>query len=409
MNPALRFALPVLAAAALPALVLLTPAGAQQDAGFEDVGETRDAMQRARAQAKAAEQRGERLEAEARAATEAAEKTAREAAALAARIQQAEADIAVNEARITLVNQQRDKLARRLAERRGPLLRLTASLQKMSRRPLALSALRPGSVRDAVYLRAMLETTLPQVRQRTAALRAEIERGKALEREARAALADLRATESQLDDRRKQLAAVETRQRLESRRASGAADREAERALALAEEARDLDGLVARLGEAGSLRKELASLPGPIIRPPRPEASEVVAESTAAPAAMAVRPPDGFQLPVAGRTIVGFGAPVEGGVTSKGLSLAPRNGAQIVAPAAGRVAFAGPYRGFGRIVIIEHPGGWTSLITGLARNDVAVGEELLGGAPLGVAGVDRPVVTLELRRQGEPVNPLDFL
>jgi len=47
-------------------------------------------------------------------------------------------------------------------------------------------------------------------------------------------------------------------------------------------------------------------------------------------------------------------------------------------------------------------------VTGLARADVAVGEELGGGAPLGVAGPDHPAITLELRRSGEPVNPLLF-
>ncbi|MGC1270988.1 MAG: peptidoglycan DD-metalloendopeptidase family protein, partial [Croceibacterium sp.] len=80
-----------------------------------------------------------------------------------------------------------------------------------------------------------------------------------------------------------------------------------------------------------------------------------------------------------------------------------------VAPAPGRVAFAGPYRGYGRIVILEHAGGWTSLVTGLARTDVQVGDQLVGGAPLGIAGRSSPVVTLELRRLGEPVDPLPFV
>lgn len=391
-------------------LPLLTGAlEAQRDAGFESADETRAALQRARQQARDAETRGTRLEIEARQATEAADKTAREAAALAARIQQTEAGIAESEARIALVGTQRVALARRLAERREPLLRLTASLQKMARRPLVLSALRPGSLRETVYLRAMLAATVPQVRARTAALRAEIERGKALEREARRALAQLRAQEATLGERRKALAALETRQRLQSRAASGAADRESERALALAEEARDLDTLVDKLDQAGSLREELAALPGPIMRPRLPEESEVVANGGPTPAASSAAPPAGLQLPVAGRTLAGFGSVEEGGVRSKGISLAPRDGAQVVAPAAGRVAFAGPYSGFGRIVIIEHSGGWTSLVTGLARSDVAVGQQLVGGSPLGVAGVGRPVVTFELRRAGEPVNPLDYL
>jgi septal ring factor EnvC (AmiA/AmiB activator) len=106
--------------------------------------------------------------------------------------------------------------------------------------------------------------------------------------------------------------------------------------------------------------------------------------------------------------VAGFGVAGDGG-TSSGLTLAPRPGAQVVAPAAGRVAFAGPYRGYGRIVIIEHEGGWTSLITGLARVDVRVGDRLVAGAPLGVAGQGQPQVSLELRRDNEPVNPLQYL
>ena len=78
-------------------------------------------------------------------------------------------------------------------------------------------------------------------------------------------------------------------------------------------------------------------------------------------------------------------------------------------PGAGRVAFAGPYRGYGLIVIIEHGGGWTSLVTGLSQLDCWAGEQLVTGGSLGRAGPGSPLLTLELRRQGNPVNPLDFI
>jgi len=381
---------------------------AQRDVAPPTTEETRAALQRALEESREAEARGLRLEAEALEATEALAKTATEAAALAARIQQAEAGIAAAEARIVLIDDERDKLNKRLAARREPLIRLTGALQKLARRPLALSALKPGSVRETVYLRAMLENAIPQVRQRTAALRAEIKRGQAIEAEARQALAALEDSETQLEDRRRRLAAIETRQRLALRQAGGDADREKELALALAEEARDLDALVAQLDAAGNLRKELAALPGPIMRPSQPQET-LAAVATATPIPSATMPNSGFQLPVTGRTIAGFGEIGDGGVRNTGISLSPRNGAQVIAPAEGRVAFAGPYRGYDRIVIIEHDGGWTSLVTGLARTDVAVGDDLLSGSPLGVAGGEQPVVTLELRRGGEPVNPLEFI
>lgn len=397
-------------AAALIAITALTgDASAQREAGFTDSEETRAAIARAQSEAKAAEERGEQLEKEAEEATEAAERTAREAAALAARIQQAEAGIEAAEARIFLIDGQRKALAKRLSDRREPLVRLTAALQKLARRPLALSALRPGSVRETVYMRALLESTIPQVRERTAALRAEVETGRRLEAEARQALSSLSGSETDLEQRRDQLAAIETRQRLKARQNSGDAARETDRALALAEEARDLEGLMEQFDRSGLLRQELAALSGPIIRPQRPGASRVISPTATATATSTAAATARFQLPVTGRTISGFGEQGEGGTRNTGLTLAPREGAQVVAPAAGRVAFAGPYRGFGAIVIVEHAGGWTSLITGLARTDVSVGEELLAGAPLGVAEVERPLVMLELRKDGEPVNPLEYL
>jgi septal ring factor EnvC (AmiA/AmiB activator) len=366
-------------------------------------------LARAARESRRAEQRVARLTREAEAATEAAERVAAETAALAARIQQTEADIEVARAQLTITRAERAELTARLAEQQEPTARLAAALQTASRRPLALSALQPGSLKEVVYVRAVLDSAVPQIRARTANLRAELDKGRMLEAEAAAALGSLRDGEQALRQRRAQLAALENRQRVASRTARGAAVREAERALALAEEARDLDGLVARLDDIAALRRELAALPGPVLRPADLAAALPTASQPVAAATSSAKPPRDFQLPVDGRTLVGFGAKRDSGLASTGLVLAPVAGAQVVAPARGRVAFAGPYRGFGRIVIIEHDGGWTSLVTGLARVDAAVGDTVIGGSPIGVAGGREEPVTIELRRDGEPANPLQFL
>lgn len=391
---------------ALLALGGVGPAIAQVAPGYDDADETRRAMAEAQAEGAAARSRAEVLEAGAARATEAVTRTAQEAAAVAARIQQAEAGRAANEARIRLIDRQRANLRARLAQRQRPVMQLTAALQRLSRRPAVLSLLRPGSVRDTMYMRALLETMLPDVERRTAALRAEIARGRSLQQEARRASAALRASEQELGMRRQALAALETRQRLASREASGVADREAERALALAEQARDLGGLVRQLDAAGLVRVSLARLPGPLVRPARPEDSQVTAVTAQPELARGL---GRYQLPLAGRLVAGFGDLQPGLPRSRGISIAARAGAQAVAPAAGRVAFAGPYRGYGNIVIIEHPGGWTTLVTGLGQLDAQIGQRLVAGSPLGVAGPGKPLVGLELRRNGEPVNPLDLI
>lgn len=395
------------------ACAVLLGAAAYAAAGqlYDDPAETREALRQALAERQLAEKRSKQLEAEAARATEAADKTQREAAALAARIQQAEAGIAAAEARIAMVDRERAALREALGRQQGPLVRLTAALQQFSRRPAALSILRPGSVRDIVYTRAMLASTIPVVNQRTSGLRADLARSRELRQQAVQAAGVLRDEQQRYDSRHKELAALETQQRLASREVGGDAAREAERALALAEQARDLDTLVGELDKAGNLRRQLAALPGPVMRPDDPSQARSAAASEA-PAtggeANAGPAPSPYYLPVTGRTVGGFGAPTDAG-PSTSLTLAPRAGAQVVAPAAGRVAFAGPYRGYGQIVIIEHAGGWISLVTGLARIDVRVGDRLVGGSPIGVAGPGRPTIALELRRDGKAVNPLQFV
>lgn len=373
-----------------------------------DVDATRAQQQilAARREGAAARKRAEALEKRARSVTEQAEKTARQAAALAARIQENEAEIAAQEARLALVGAKRTALREQLATQQGPLARLTGALQRLSRRPTLLALLRPGSVRDAVYMRALLDTMLPEVDRQTAGLRREIAKGRALEAQAQAAEADLRTARAAMLDKRHELAALETRQRLASREVGGNAARESQRALALAERANDLGALVKSMDERGALREELAALPGPLMRPPRPEDAHVV------DAAQFVAPPAGltaWTLPVMGAVVTGFGEDAPGQPRARGVTLQTRANAQVVAPAAGRVAFAGPYRGHGRIVIIEHAGDWISLVTGLARLDVKVGDTIVAGAPLGLTGPGTPRVMVELRHKGEPVNPLQFV
>ena len=397
-----RLILPLFAVLALAGGALALPQPA-----YEDLGDTRAALAAAQAQGEAARQRAQALEAEAAKATGAADRTAREAAALAARIQQAEAGLAAGEARLALIGRDQSALRAGLAAKQRPLVRLTGALQRLSRRPMVLSLLRPGSLRDTMHLRALLETMLPEVERRTLGLRREIARGRTLQDNALAAQQALRRDQSELAQRRTALAALETRQRLASRDASGVADREAERALALAEQARDLGALTQSLGQAGTLREILAALPGPVLRPERPDLARVTPEDP--PAATAAPGIAGYILPVDGRLVAGFGEAKPGVPLSRGIALAPRGGAQAVAPAPGRVVFAGPYRGYGNIVIVEHPGGWTSVITGLARLNAKVGEQLVRGSPLGSAGPLRPLLTLELRKDGEPINPLDAI
>jgi len=351
------------------------------------------AYRQASEQAKRARALSRQLEAQASAATREADRLNAQAAALAARVTESEADLRAGQARIAIIGKLVERQSAGLAQQQGPLVRLTAALQSFSRRPPVLALLQPGSLRDTVHVRAAFAHLLPVIRERTDRLRADLDRTRALQAMAVQATDGLRDARARLAEQRVALSRLEAQKRIAARGLSSDAALETERALAMSERARDIGALLARMQQAGARRDRLAALPGP---EPRPGTPERAAAAAAAPA---------YRLPVAGTLITGMGELSDSGVRSRGITIATAPGAQVVAPARGRIVFAGPYGGFGQIVIIDHGDGWTTLVTDLARLSVAVGQDVGQGGPIGVAGGgEHPAVTIELRRQGRPVD-----
>ncbi|WP_245646688.1 murein hydrolase activator EnvC family protein [Sphingomonas soli] len=349
--------------------------------------QSREALARSRAleQAAAAER------------DQAAQARAQEAAA-AERIKAAEADIAAAAARIGIVDRQLADQRTRVAERQGPILRLIAALQSMARRPPVLGLVQPGSTEDMVHVRAVLGTAMPVVEARTADVRAELGRIRALRAEATAAVASLKQARNRIEAERVALVKLEAEHRARSRELDRGALIESDRALALGEQARDLVDQMESAGQAAELQGDLAALPGPLPRTGDP----------APPKRSAGGAP--YRLPVAGQVVTGMGELSSTGVRARGITMACAPGAAAVAPAGGRIIYAAPFRAYGGVVIVDHGNGWTSLITGLGAVSVKVGDQVAQGAPIGQAPTgDAPRLTIELRRRGQPMDLAQLL
>ena len=373
----------------LGALAAATALAAQDD--------PRARLATAQAQANDAQARAAALDAQAQSALDQAERARVASAAVAARIQAAEADIGAAEARLAIIRALQRRQEQRLAAREQPIARLVGALETMARRPVAATLLQPGSLNDLVHVRAVLSTITPRIAEQTADLRAEVARSAALRRQAAVALALLRDGQRRGRMEQQQLARLEVEQRQRSAALAGSARLEAERAATLGEQARDLEDLVRRLGAEGSLRERLAGLPGPLPRPARLSEALPVEAAPSTPQRLS------YRLPVLGPVVRGFGEALPSGMRASGVSIGARPGAIVVAPAAGRVTFAGLYRGYGGIAIVDHGDGYMSIVTGLASNIARIGDTVTAGSPLGRAG--REGVTVELRQDGKPVNP----
>ena len=379
----------VLVASLVAILVTGNLAAAQVPSLAEQQGRLRDAT----AQSNAAQARSAALERQAAAeSNQAAQARAREAAA-AERIKAAEADIAAARARIGIVDRQLAGQRTRVAERQGPILRLIAALQSMARRPAVLGLVQPGSTTDMVHVRAVLGTVMPVVESRTRDVRAELSRIRQLRAQALAAVNSFRDARQRIEQERIGLVKLEAEHRARSAQLASSARVESDRALALGEGAREIVDQFETSGEAAEIQADLAALPGPLPRP------------GSAVAATGPRGGPPYLLPVAGTVVTGMGELSPTGVRARGVTLACAANSDAVAPTGGRILFAGPFRDYGGVVIIDHGNGWTSSITGLGAIAVRVGQQVSQGTRIGRAPeTEAPRITVELRRRGEPMD-----
>jgi septal ring factor EnvC (AmiA/AmiB activator) len=115
------------------------------------------------------------------------------------------------------------------------------------------------------------------------------------------------------------------------------------------------------------------------------------------------------RMPLTGIIRIGYNQADAFGAPSQGLTIEGVGGALIVAPMAGTVRFAGHFKNYGNMIIVEHAGGYHSLIAGLEKIDTVVGQSVSAGEPVGLLhhadGAEKPSLYYELRLNGRPVNP----
>jgi septal ring factor EnvC (AmiA/AmiB activator) len=335
----------------------------------------------------------------------------RRSIAIAGRIQEHESILLTLEEKRFALEIERRNTAASLDARREQLAAMLAALQRISLHPpVALIAL-PSEPVDTVRSALLLRRSVPSVMSLGRALRVELDQLAELTKAVTAAKnkiieedAALRLQQSALTELMTQKNALAA----QTRRAYGKAQARAAR---LGKEARNLRDLVARLATKRARSSPVARLV------PVPQPSK---HSKGRPA-IAVPPPDMKRdipvlasdgLPVRGRIDRQFGHRLVNGGNTKGVSIKTRPGSTVIAPRDGLIVFAGPFRGLGQLLIIEYEAKYHLLLAGLKRIDKQVGENVLAGEPVGTmdaSQISGPALYMELRRNGQPINPLPWL
>ncbi len=119
-------------------------------------------------------------------------------------------------------------------------------------------------------------------------------------------------------------------------------------------------------------------------------------------------------LPVQGKILIRFGQSDQNGAPSKGIHLETREEAQVVSPCDGVILYAGPFRSYGQLLIINPGGGYHVVIAGMDRIDAQQGQYVLAGEPIAAMGAEthtgerspkRPTLYVEFRRDQQSIDP----
>jgi len=333
---------------------------------------------------------------------------------VAGKVRAAETGITDAEARLRPLDAREQAIRSSQDSRRTEIVEVLAALQRAGRRTPPALLVRPEDALQSLRTAMLLGSVVPDLRARATSLANDLSELIALRKTTATERDRLAADRDRLKTDQTRLAAlVDERQRQQ-----GAIEKDMEaesaRAIALAKQADSLQGLIAKMEQdvkAAAKAALAASQSG------RSDSALFKNPNRTSPAIAFASAKGLFRFPVNGAKIRDFGGSDGAGGIEKGISLASRPGAQVTTPCDGWVVYAGPFRSYGQLLILNAGGGYHVLIAGMERISVNIGQFVLTGEPVATMGstsqvasilatnASQPVLYVEFRKDGTPIDP----
>ncbi len=364
-----------------------------------------------RAQSKELKERSETL-------GQQAEALRAELIALSQSVQQREANVTRLESKLAELTRDEEEARHALEKRYAQSVETLMALQRLALNPPQAIIAQPQEPADMVRSAILLRTIVPHIQEQAIILREDVKRYS----EKRILLArqkeQLGLANVDLDKERRRLDRLIRQKKQLSRKYLADSSFAQDRVAQLTRKAKDLRALLARLArdkkQQAAKREQEKKHAQQNKAEPRTPVQKVEKLSRVKPvnSRPIAKSRGNLTRPASGPVVMLFGEKEKLGGKHKGISIKTRHGAQIVATYDGQIAFAGPFRGYKQLLIIDHGDGFHTLLTGMDHLDVSVGQWLLSGEPIGVmsskASGDANLY-FELRKNGAPINPLPWL
>jgi septal ring factor EnvC (AmiA/AmiB activator) len=377
----------------------------------DDVKQRAQELEDARAAQKSAAESQAKLQADIASIGQDRSKLNQQLIDVAARVRGIEGGMGDTEARLRALDQREAQMRASLDSRRSDIVEVLAALQRAGRRTPPALLVRPDDALQSLRTAMLLGALVPELRARAEKISAEL--GDLLTvRKAISTQRDKLATDHDKlkDDQTRLSALVEERQRKQS---SAEKDLEAEsgRAIALSKQVDSLQGLIGKMEQdlkSAAKAAATASLQGAPATNGKADPAALKNPTRTSPAIAFTSAKGMFALPVNGTKIREFGASDGVGGIEKGISLATRPGAQVTTPCDGWVVYAGPFRSYGQLLILNAGGGYHVLIAGMERISVNIGQFVLTGEPIATMGSTSQVASILSTNASQPVLYVEF-
>jgi septal ring factor EnvC (AmiA/AmiB activator) len=340
---------------------------------------------------------------------------------IAAQVRGVETRISDAEARLRPLDSHEQRIRSSLDSRRSEIVEVLAALQRAGRRSPPALLIRPEDALQSLRTAMLLGSVVPELRARAAILAGDLNELVTVRKTIASERDRLAADRDKLRDDQTRLAAlIDERQRQQSA-VEKDMDAEGARAVALSRQVDNLQGLITRMEQelkTAAKAATSASLQGAPASPSgKPDLTALKNPARLSPAIAFASAKGLFAMPVNGVKIREFGGSDGAGGVEKGISLAARPGAQVTTPCDGWVVYAGPFRSYGQLLILNTGGGYHVLIAGMERISVNIGQFVLTGEPVATMGTrsqvasilatnaSQPVLYIEFRKDGTPIDP----
>lgn len=381
--------------------------------GSKTVSVSAAEVAKAEAEAQKAKQEKQRLEQQAQKIKNELNSVNQKMIAAAKKIQNGEDEVRQKQEELEKLQKHLNESEIKFNSEHSMLVDTLAALQSLALRPSEAILAQPLSPVEVMRSSILLRSSVHSLRERAEIIRQSIEDISNQKEEIAKRLADLESENKQLAEQQAEMKKMSQQKSQMYSQISTQSKEAQQKAAKLASQAGSLRDLLDKLEKQKALQQRQMAEKQRLAR--ERAADQVRADKGIAPTVPAgsvnfAKAKGKLSRPARGPILTKFHQEMSKGVVSNGIDIKTASKAQVIAPYDGTVIFAGPFKNFANLLIIDHGDGYTSLLSGLEETDAKVGQTLLAGEPVGtMPSGDNAKLHMEIRQNNHPLNPTEWM